>query len=211
MMLFRRKLLWIAVFGIAFAFVESAVVVYLRALYYPEGFTLPLRIMSENHKVVELLREASTILMLGSVGILAGTEGWERFGYFMAAFGVWDIFYYVWLKVLLHWPVSWFDFDILFLLPVPWIGPVLAPVCISFIMIAAGAMIVRTVERTGEFRPPLIAFVLATAATIIVLYTFVSNTRAAINLEVPYQYNYYVFAVSLLLYALAFVKSFKTN
>jgi len=99
-----RRIVWVSVFGVAFAFVESSVVVYLRSLYYPEGFTFPLKMMSTSHIGVELAREAATVVMLAAVGILAGTTGWQRFGYFLVVFGVWDVFYYVWLKVILDWP-----------------------------------------------------------------------------------------------------------
>ena len=112
-----HKLGWIAVFGIAFGFVESSVVVYLRSLYNPEGFTFPLRVMSAEHLLVELIRKAATLVILAAVGMLAGSRRWEKFGYFLVAFGVWDIFYYVWLKVLLNWPAGLLDWDILFLIP----------------------------------------------------------------------------------------------
>ncbi|MGB6122206.1 MAG: hypothetical protein WBG80_09875, partial [Bacteroidota bacterium] len=84
------RLVWVGLFAVAFAFVESSVVVYLRTIYYPDGFTFPLRLVEEQHLIVELLRELSTILMLVAVGVIAGRRGWERFAYFMVAFGVWD-------------------------------------------------------------------------------------------------------------------------
>ena len=133
-----NKIIWISVFAVAFAAVESAVVVYLRALYYPEGFSLPLKIFGRNHLWVELARELATMVMLASVAVLTGSNRWQRFAYFLISFGVWDIFYYVWLKVMINWPSSIFDWDILFLLPVPWIGPVIAPVLVSFFMILGG-------------------------------------------------------------------------
>src|SRR5512134_294061 len=100
----ERKLLWVSLFGVAFALVESSVVVYLRSLYYPEGFAFPLKLMSPQHVGVELSREAATIVMLAAIGVVAGSKAWEKFAYFLVAFGVWDIFYYVWLRVMLDWP-----------------------------------------------------------------------------------------------------------
>ena len=92
---FAGALFWTCLFAIAFAFVESSVVVYLRAIYYPDGFTFPLRLIEQEHLFVEILREAATIIMLVAVGFLAGRTGWQRFGFFLICFGVWDIFYYV--------------------------------------------------------------------------------------------------------------------
>ena len=43
-----------AVFAVAFGWVEAAVVVYLRALVYPDGFALPLRPIAPSIAVVEL-------------------------------------------------------------------------------------------------------------------------------------------------------------
>jgi len=80
------KMLWVALFAVAFALVESSVVVYLRALYYPAGFSFPLRLMEIAHLGVELGREIATIVMLVAIGVIAGRPAWERFGYFLIAF-----------------------------------------------------------------------------------------------------------------------------
>src|ERR1043166_3119153 len=84
---------------------------------------------------VELWREAATLVMLAAVGLLAGRTWRRRAGYAALAFGVWDIFYYVFLRVISGWPRTLFDWDVLFLLPLPWWGPVLAPVSIAVLMI----------------------------------------------------------------------------
>ncbi len=55
------KLIWVAIFSISMGFVESAVVVYLRRIYYPEGFLFPLKPLIDNLIEVEVLREAATI------------------------------------------------------------------------------------------------------------------------------------------------------
>src|SRR3989304_4819791 len=136
------KILWVTVFAVAMAFVESAVVVYLRVIYYPEGFRFPLKLIMDDTIMVELYREIATLFILLAVAVLAGRRLWERFAWFMLAFGVWDIFYYIWLNVLISWPSSLSEWDILFLIPVPWIGPVSAPISISLLMILAGILIV---------------------------------------------------------------------
>jgi len=202
-----RRLLWVCAFGIAFAFVESSVVVYLRALYYPEGFTFPLKFMSKQHIAVELIREAATMIMLASVGIVAGQKKWERFGYFLVAFGVWDIFYYVWLKLILNWPLSLFDWDILFLIPLPWISPVIAPVVLALCMTLCGAGIVIRLARDEYFRPMLLSWILSLSATLVALYSFVSDIPAALHGQTPSAYRYELLIASLALYGAGFVTS----
>src|SRR3972149_8397741 len=90
------KILWVTVFAVAMAFVESAAVVYLRVIYYPEGFRFPLKLIMDDTIIVELYREMATLLMLLSVAFLAGRRLWDRFAWFMLAFGVWDFFYFLW-------------------------------------------------------------------------------------------------------------------
>ena len=131
----KNKIIWLTAFSIAMGFLESAVVVYLREIYYPKGFDFPLVPITSTIAITELLREAATLIMLIGIGILTGKNKAERFVCFLYSFAVWDIFYYVFLKLLLNWPASLFTWDILFLLPVPWVGPVLAPCITSLSMI----------------------------------------------------------------------------
>ncbi|MGD2080540.1 MAG: hypothetical protein PVJ36_05370, partial [Nitrospirota bacterium] len=49
-------------------------------------------------------------------------------------FALWDIFYYVFLRVWLGWPRTMMDMDVLFLIPGPWVAPVLLPVAASACM-----------------------------------------------------------------------------
>jgi hypothetical protein len=195
----RRTLIWVAIFGAAFAFVESAVVVYLRALYYPEGFVLPLKGLLAQHLTVEVARETATIAMLCAVAMMAGRKAWERFGYFMVAFGVWDIFYYVWLKVLLGWPASAFDWDVLFLIPVPWIGPVVAPLLVALAMVGCGVAICLRIAGGRPFQPRLLAWALGVAGTAVLLFSFLSDTDATLHGLPPQEYRYGLLAGGLLL------------
>lgn len=145
-----RLLVPVVIWAVAFAFVESAVVDYLRALYCPlahGGFKFPIqtveqiRALGEEHwrrLIVELGRELATLVMLATVGIVAGKNRRESWAYFMIAFGVWDIFYYLWLKLFLDWPPSIMTWDLLFLVPVPWVAPVLAPILVSLALITSG-------------------------------------------------------------------------
>lgn len=131
----RRKLIVLALFSVAMGYLESAVVVYLRELYYPFGFKFPMETMTGRIAVTEIFREAATLIMLASIAWLAGKNFPERFSWFLLCFAIWDIFYYVFLKVILGWPASLLTWDILFLIPVVWTGPVITPVLVSLTMI----------------------------------------------------------------------------
>lgn len=160
----------VCLFSIAMAALESAVVVYLRALYYPDGFSVAFKIIDESIVRVELLRELATLVMLVTLGYLAGKNFKERMAYFLLSFAVWDIFYYAWLKVLISWPSSLLEWDILFLIPFTWLGPVLAPVICSITMIALALVLLRSTR-------PIIPTVwsLLIGGSILVLYTFTED------------------------------------
>lgn len=137
----HRIFIWITVFAISMGIFEGAVVVYLREIYYPSGFAFPLTPIDNHIAITELLRELASLFMLLSVGILAGKNISQRFAWFIYSFAVWDIIYYVLLWLVLGWPESLMTWDILFLLPVTWTGPVIAPVIISVLMIVFATMI----------------------------------------------------------------------
>jgi len=139
----KARLFWLISFSIAMGFLEGSVVVYLRELYYPNGFLFPLTIMSNQLAVVELFREFATIVMLAGIGMLAGRAANERLAFFLLSFAIWDFFYYVFLKLVLDWPSSFMEWDILFLIPVPWVGPVISPVLITLTMVAFAAALIK--------------------------------------------------------------------
>ena len=203
------QILWIAVFGAVFAFVESSVVVYIRGIYYPDGFTFPLRAVGTYHLVVEILREVASLLVLATAGILAGKLAWERVGYALVAFGVWDIFYYVWLLPLLRWPPSWSTPDVLFLIPYPWIAPVLAPLIVSVLMIGFGITMVLLIGRQYTYHPGPVGWSLGGVGVAVVLFTFLSDLGASLHGRLPAPYRYEVLAIGLLLCTAAFIVSWR--
>ncbi len=203
-----QTITWVAIFAIAMAYAEAAVVVYLRDIFHPEGFEFPLKEFHDYKIGVEMFREAATIFMLIAVAALAGTKFWERFAYFILSFGIWDIFYYVWLKVILDWPSTLFDWDVLFLIPVPWIGPVIAPVSVSVLMIVFSIIMVRSIQGGLEFRPAILSFIVAIAATAVIFYSFISDTDATFKLQMPKPYRYDLLIIGDLLYIAAFVVSY---
>ncbi len=149
------RLLIAVVFSMAFGYIESAVVVYLRALFHPNGFTFPMEVFdatAEGKRLVltEVGREAATLVLICTAAWLFGNLRQERIAYFLIIFAVWDVFYYVWLKVLLDWPASLMDWDILFLIPMVWASPVLYPVLASAAMFAFAVIILY---RCAHGRP----------------------------------------------------------
>ena len=136
---------WISIFAIAFAWVESAVVVYLRDIFFDGTFLFPIKtVWKAGERIlndlvpIEIGREIATIIMLVASGCLAGKNTIQRFSFFLISFGVWDIFYYIWLRVMTRWPESLLTWDLIFYVPLPWVGPVITPVMIALEMIAIG-------------------------------------------------------------------------
>ncbi len=167
-----RLLPWMAAFFIAMAFLESAVVVYLRALYYPDGFRFPLVPMAPGLVVTEMGREFATLVMLLAPAALVTRSALERFAWFSIGFGIWDLFYYVWLKVLLDWPAAWAEPDLLFLLPVPWVGPVWAPSLISVGLIVLGLVVLWARSRDRRYRIGLVSWALLISGAVLMVVSF---------------------------------------
>lgn len=141
-----KRVVTVLFFSVAFAYIESSVVVYLRALFYKQGFVFPLAGFNsiEGFRpflLTEIGREAATLVLILTACVLIAEDFRRRLAYFMFIFAVWDIFYYIWLKVLIGWPVSVMDWDILFLIPGAWAGPVLAPVVTSVTMLFISAIL----------------------------------------------------------------------
>jgi len=197
----------VALFAGAMAWVESAVVFYLRSMIHrivPYQLD-PLPVLG-GFASVELPREFATLVMLFAVGFLAGRNWRSRWGYAAIAFGTWDIFYYVFLKFICGWPHSLLDWDVLFLLPMPWWGPVLAPVLISLLLILWG-MLASQFER---IHPPVLsnwrAWILNFAGVALALYIFMADSIAAahrgldaMRTVLPEKFDWPLFSVALLL------------
>ena len=151
----RGLLITITAFAIAMGFLESAVVVYMRELLYPGGFDFPLSPIPTRLALTELFRELATMIMLVTIGILSSRGRFSTgFAWFIYSFAIWDIFYYVFLWLLLGWPQSLMTWDVLFLIPTTWTGPVLSPVLVSLTMILLAMVILIRAERGKESRIP---------------------------------------------------------
>lgn len=154
-------------------FMECAVVVYLRKIYYPDGFSFPLVPIQNNIGITELLREIATIIMLLSIGFIAGKTKVQRFSFFIFCFAIWDIFYYVFLKLLIGWPLTLADWDILFLIPVPWIGPVSVPCILSLTMILYAIILTTAEQRIQKLKINKSDWLMMSAGSIIIVLTFI--------------------------------------
>jgi hypothetical protein len=200
---------WLAVvvFALAMAWVESAVVYYLRTMidriepHQPN----PLPVIG-GLGPVELMRELATMVMLLTVGILAGRNWRSRLGYSAIVFGVWDIFYYFFLKLMCGWPHSLFDWDILFLLPLPWWGPVLAPVLIALLMILWGTLASQCEDPRRSSRAALAAWGLNFVGVALALYVFMADCLRAVDqgvdavrMVLPERFDWPLFLVALAL------------
>ena len=161
-----RVLVALVLFGVAFGYVEAAVVVYLRTIgepirrevlgEEPDDEVFPLlrwEQLQDSGKeyaralLVELGREFATMVLLTAMGLAIARNFRQWLAAFMIAFGIWDIFYYVFLRLLLGWPESLWTWDVLFMLPVLWVAPVIAPVLVAVTMIAAGVAILWRESR----------------------------------------------------------------
>lgn len=207
----RARLFFIITFAVTLAFLEAASVIYLSELFPQNGFTLPLQSIPNTLLRVELFREASVITILVSVAALAGNTFWEHFGWFLTIFGVTDIFYYIWLKATTGWPDSLFAWDVLFLIPVPWVAPVIAPLLISLFMIVIGLLITIIHSRGFGFRPTTIAWVAVLLGTGAILYSFWGHAVDTLNETIPSTYPYWLLILGLALYLTGFWHTLQAN
>jgi len=192
-----RRIVWLLAFAVAMAYVESAVVVYLREIYYPGGFDFPIVIIPNRMAAIEVGREAATILMLLGVAMVAGSGGWERFLYFCLTFAVWDLLYYAWLRLFIGWPPSLLTWDVLFLIPVPWLGPVLAPALVSLAMIAASSCLLSLKGRGAVLGLSPGLWMLAIAGGLVVILSFTLDFRVVLDGRPPPPFRWGIFAIGM--------------
>ncbi len=203
---FRTTAVAVLVVAVAMAYLESAVVVYLQlALGGEVGAILPLRPAIEVGSLVaiEVGREAATLVMIGAIGVLVGRTKVERLAWSAIMFGTWDIGYYAWLNVFSGWPPTLDTADLLFLIPVPWVGPVWSAVAVSVALVGVG-LIAAQKECAGR-RLNLgrrhWAAGLAGGAIVILSYTIDSGRLLDGSLPGPYPWPIFVAGMLLALTA----------
>ncbi len=209
-----RTLAALGLFGVSFGFVEAAVVVYLRALYEPvhqklhpdraPGDLFPLirldQIEAEGPAArrrvqIELVREAATIVMLAAVGMAAARNPREGFAAFLVAFGIWDLCFYGFLKVLIDWPASLWTWDVLFLLPVPWSAPVIAPMLVAASMIGSGTIVLARESAGRPVRLSRLDWGLVAAGGLVIVVAFCWDYRNILTGGRPNPFHWPLFAL----------------
>jgi hypothetical protein len=175
-----RRLPAVALYAVAMGYIEAACVTYLRKAYGIHDLIRDVPMRSDKFTGIEIGREVMTMLMLLTVGWIVGRKLQDRLGAFVFAFGLWDIAYYGWLALFNGWPRSPFDWDILFLIPMPWWGPVLAPALIASMMCVGGAAAVLGADRGVSWRLTWTNAAIAGAGIAVVLYTFMADALGAL-------------------------------
>jgi hypothetical protein len=193
-----KNIVWLVLFSIAMGFLEGAVVIYLRALYYPNGFVFPLILMSDTNALVELLREVATIVMLLGIGMLAGRTANQRLAFFLMSFAIWDIFYYVFLWLVLDWPQTIMEWDILFLVPVLWVGPVITPILITITMLALSVVLLKREQGMSKIEWSLIVIgslvvVLSWTIEFQQFSNSIGDVKKAVSTYVPQNFPWMIF------------------
>ena len=170
---FPFRTLWIlTLFFIAMGYIESAVVIYMREILYPGGFQFPLVPIEAHLIVTEIIREFATLVVLLCIGMIAGCTFSEKFAWFLYSFAIWDIFFYVFLKILIGWPESLMTWDILFMIPTTWVGPVITPVIVSFTMILLAMILVYYNCRNDFVKLHWLEWILLITGSIILILSW---------------------------------------
>ena len=213
------RFLALFLFGLGMAYVEAACVTYLwRILYWPEGFHFPLllysQIQEEGHAWllgVEFAREAATLTVLAGCAIAAGRTAVQRAASFLFLFGVWDILYYFWLRVITQltpfpaFPASLGTWDILFLIPVPWTAPVYAPMAVAATMILFSVMLIFAERRGARIKPDVRFCVIEAIAFLMIFASLIWNYREVFDGNVPLSYPWSLLITAEIIAVTAFL------
>ncbi len=216
----------LVLFGMSFGYVEAAVVVYLRSIYtplrvhfypgLPTGELFPLlsleqlRSLGPEHPArlkIELAREFATLLMLAGVALAVARNVREWTAAFVTCFGIWDLTFYLWLKMLLAWPASLLTWDILFLLPVPWVGPVLAPVIVSASMIYAGLLLLWQEYHGQSIRLTALSWSGIMLGAMLILLAFIADFRNTASGGYPHAFHWGLFLTGEAVGLFAFLRA----
>jgi hypothetical protein len=209
---FRSIALAVIAFAVAMAYLESAVVVYLNiALGGAVGEIFPLKpaIEAGNLVAIEIGREAATLVMIATIGIVAGRSPLERLAWSAVVFGTWDIGYYAWLYVFAGWPPSLTTTDLLFLIPVPWAGPVWSPIAVSLALVGFGLAAAHRLRDAKELR--VVRWHLAAGLTggLLVILSYTLDALRLIDGGYPGPYPWPIFLAGMAVAAIAAVDALR--
>lgn len=200
--------LW--VFALAFGWIEAAAVMYLRQTSPQAPATVafvqfPLMLIPPHMVSVEIVREACTLLLLGAAAWLSARRWADRIGAFLLTFGVWDLVYYAVLRLVVGWPRALTNWDILFLIPLPWIAPVWAPVTLAAIFVVTGSYLFWTARKPRHYAARDVAIELAAAGTIVA--AFLVEWRVVFATEVPQHFPHWLYWAGVILGTAWFVRA----
>ena len=204
----KTELVILALFAIAFGYVEGSVVHYLRLHYYPGGFDFDLKDIEQRVLAVEIGREFCTMVILTTVAALSTGPRMRRLCNFVYIFAVWDITYYAALYSFEGWPQSLLTWDVLFLIPVPWYGPVIAPIALSICGIIGTLLVHASAQRNRTVILRSRQIYLLLAATALCLITFMRHPS---NIKFPEHYDWALFLTGMVMIACAFAFFIKDN
>ncbi len=189
-----KEFFFLTIFAVAFGYIEGAVAHYLRMHYYPGGFSNVIIGMDIKTLFIECGREFATLIVLVSVAGLTGGRLIKIIADFVYIFAIWDIIYYGALYVFEGWPSTFLDWDILFLIPLPWLAPVLAPILISILGIFGALIIRRIYFKNNSLIINRTIVLLLIIALILWLISFLINTPFNFPAErFPVNYNWLLF------------------
>jgi hypothetical protein len=211
---FRARAITVVAFAIAMAYLESAVVVYLTtALGGQVGVLFPFQPAAAvgSFAAIEVGREAATLVMIATIGILVGRSALERLAWAAVVFGTWDIAYYAWLWVFAGWPGSPSATDLLFLLPVPWVGPVWSPVVVSLALVSVGLAAAHRLDAGGRLDVDRRHWAAGLAGGAIVILSYTLAAPAVLGGGMPGPYAWPVFLLGMALAVGAAVHAFRAG
>jgi hypothetical protein len=225
----RRRLSILILFGIVFGYVEAAAVVYIRLLYEPIHQRLfpgrarddlfPLFTIEQWARegppaatpLLEVGRELGTILLVVLVAWAVSGKAGHWFASFVLAFGAWDVFYYLWLRLMIGWPRSLFDWDLVFTAPLPWVSPVAAPLLVATLMVITGIVVLVCDAEGRPIRPRWLHWVAVLGGGLIGMSAFWWDARSMLASGIPESFNWPLLFAGLAIGVAGFVHALVTT
>ena len=213
-----KRFSMVSIYAITMGYLESAVVIYLRETMFGNSEQVfPIRFMESQLGRVESIREAATIVMLLTIGYLAGRNIFQKWMFFVYSFAIWDIFYYIFLRIFTGWPNSLGDSDVLFLIPVVWVSPVIAPILISLLLTLTSTILIFLSEKSESLQVSITNIEFFLLGAVAVFYSFTEQIFRILLLQgpkgledfAPISFDWLSFSIGFLLMCLAAIKTVK--
>lgn len=212
------KFATVTIYAIAMGYLESAVVIYLRQTAFGNPVQVfPIRLLAPQLGAVEFVREAATIIMLLAIGYLAGKNRFQRSMFFIYSFAIWDIFYYLFLKLFTGWPASFADFDVLFLIPLIWVSPVICPILISLLLTMTSTILIFLSTKCEDLRVNAVNLGLLLLGSTILFYSFTEQILRVLYYQgpkglehfTPVAFDWSMFSIGFLILCITAMKTVK--